>query len=204
MKISQSRRTYLAAITILGMAMIFVVLAKYRTGSIAFTAQEQTKHAAQERKLGKLPLAAYSTSLPTDSAERVLRTARNGRYDNRHTETFDETDGVARGSISEWYLYLPALPTAESDAVVLEKVVDAKGYLSNDRTGAYSEFTISIKEIFKDSRRSITTSSSVVAESEGATVKRPNGSLIDYQIAYQGMPQVGRSKRSRCPFGRIG
>jgi hypothetical protein len=33
---------------------------------------------------------------------------------------------------------------------------------------------------------------SIIAEREGASVRLPDGRVIRYEIAYQGMPQVGR------------
>jgi hypothetical protein len=161
----------------------------------AFTAQQTTSKGGGEKndEKDKMPIALSSASLPGDPAERALRLARSNRYNKRHTVPFDEdADTGGRSSINEWYLYIPALPTSASDAVVLAKVVDAKGYLSNDRTGAYSEFTIIVEQIFKDGRRSLMTGNSVVTEREGANVKLPDGRIIRYQIAYQGMPQIGR------------
>ena len=72
------------------------------------------------------------------------RIARSKRYDNRAVQRFDEVSPdttTARSEISEWYLYLAALPTAKGDAVVLGKVIDAK-LLVQRQTAAYSEFTV--------------------------------------------------------------
>lgn len=184
-----SKLPVLAAV-IVAAATVLAVLPGQDAAELAFATQtEATKH-----KESKMPRAVYSAQLPTDPGERAIRVARNSRYDKRYTVPFDESppDTVARSSTNEWYLYVPALPTAESDAVVLGKVVDAKGYLSNDRTGAYSEFTILVERIFKDSKRSLGPGGSVVAEREGANVQLLDGRVITYQISYQGMPQVGQ------------
>jgi hypothetical protein len=185
----------LAAVTALAITL-FTVHAGQQPGSSVSTAQRKSSRIGSEKdEKDKMPLALSSASLPTDPKERAIRLARGRRYDNRDTTPLDDpsADTGGRSVISEWYLYVPALPTAESDAVVLGKVVDAKGYLSNDKTGAYSEFNVSIKEVFKDSRRFPMTGGSVVVEREGANVKLPDGGVIRYQIAYQGMPQPGRS-----------
>jgi hypothetical protein len=191
----RNNKLFLLATFLITVTAALATLSNRSPVGSAFTAQEKTSKGSGEKdEKGKMPIAIYSASLPTDPTERTLRLTRNSRYDKRHTTAMDVAppDTAGQSIISEWYLYVPALPTAESDAVVLGKVVDEKGYLSNDRTGAYSEFTILVKKIFKDGRRSLTTGGSLVAEREGANVKLPDVRIIPYQIAYQGMPQIDK------------
>lgn len=157
-------------------------------GGVALAMQETSKQAAQD-----MPVADASLSLPADPPKQARRIARSTRYDNRQTTRFDEWSSTSGGwsSINEWYLYVAALPTAESDAVVLGRVIDAKGYLSNDRTGAYAEFTLLIDHVFKFSHSSLVPGVSIMTAREGANVKLPDGRVITYQIAYQGMPRFG-------------
>lgn len=165
------------------------------TGGVALAMQETSKQAAQDKdEKVKMPVAEFSVSLPDDLAEQARRIARSKRYDKRYTVPFDESppDTVAQSTTSEWYLYVPALPTAESDAVVLGKVIDAKGYLSSDKTGAYSEFTVLIDQVLKFSDSSLVPGVSIIAEREGANVRLPDGRVVRYEILHQGMPQVGR------------
>jgi hypothetical protein len=179
---------------ILSAALMLASVVNEDTGGVAL-AMQTNKQAAQDKdEKIKMPVAEFSVSLPDDPAEQARRIARSNRYDNRQTVRFDQWSPTATGwsSISEWYLYIAALPTAESDAVVLGKVIDAKGYLSRDKTGAYSEFTVLIDEVFKFSDSSLVPGVSIIAEREGASVRLPDGRVIRYEIAYQGMPQVGR------------
>ena len=46
---------------------------------------------------------------------------------------------TSSGLVSEWDVYLPALPTAQSDAIILGEILDAGAFVSNDKTGAYSD-----------------------------------------------------------------
>ena len=187
----QSQTTFtklvLLAALIVAVATMLVALSHQDPGSLAFTAQEKTNKSEVEKKM---PIAIYSASLPADSAERNIRLARSSRYDKRYTVPFDETspDTTRRSTISDWYLYMSALPVAESDLVVIGEVTDAHGYLSMDRTGAYSEFAIRVDDVFKgDSRLS---SSTTIAVREGADVQLPTGRIIRYEIVYQGMPRI--------------
>ena len=146
----------------------------------------------QERD--EFPIAVYSASLPNEMAERALRLARNSRYDKRYPVPFDElpADVKERSVACDWSL-TPALPTAESDVVLSGRVLAANGYLSNDKTGAYSEFTIIIEQVLKrDGRSSLEPGNSIIAEREGAAVQRPSGRILRTGFAGEGMPRVGR------------
>lgn len=188
---NQETFTKLLLINALVVAMATMLTASSRRdpGSLAFAAQEKISKGEDKNKM---PIAVYSASLPADSAERALRLARSGRYDKRFTETLDETspDTTGRSTISDWYVYMSALPAAESDAVVLGEVISANGYISSDRTGAYSEFAIRVNNVFKDDGH--LSRSSTIAVREGADVQLPSGRIIRYEIVHQGMPRIGR------------
>ena len=187
MKALKTRKNFLLVMLIIGGVIGLTALSgKSYNGS---PRQEETIKSKDEKKF---PIAVFSASLPADSKERAQRLARSGRFDKRATVPFDETDPdtTMRGTVSEWYLYIAALPTAESDVVVLGEVISAKGYLSNDRTSAYSEFAIRVNEVFKsDSRPS---GNSMTAVREGADVQLPSGRIIRREIVYQGMPRIGQ------------
>lgn len=189
----QNQKTFtkllLLAALIVAVATILMALSYRNLGSLAFAVQEKTSKSEDEKKM---PLAVYSSSLPAESAERAIRVARSGRYDKRYTVPFDKTspDTTGRSTISDWYLYTSALPAAESDLVVLGEVTSAQGYISNDKTGAYSEFTIHINDVLKDDGRQA--GMSVIAAREGADVQLPSGRIIRYEIVYQGMPRTNR------------
>jgi hypothetical protein len=169
--------------------MTAVILSTASTGDEAPAFKQQTTSKDRDRKPQR-PVASFSASLPDDPVERALRVARSRRYNERAPVTFaemrDDTTGYSISS--HWWLGLPALPTAESDAVVIGEVVTANGYLSSDRTGAYSEFVIRIDKVFKDDGR--LSAGTIVAEREGADVQLPDGRIIRYGIAGQGTPRV--------------
>src|SRR5262249_51032495 len=127
-------------------------------------------------------------------AERALGLGRNSRYDKRDPVPFDELPaGVKERSVAcDWSL-TPALPTAESDVVLSGRVFGAHGFLSNDKTGAYSQLTIIIEQVLKrDGRSSLEPGNSIIAEREGAAVQRPSGRILRTGFAGEGMPRVGR------------
>ena len=85
---------------------------------------------------------------------------------------------------------LPALPVATSAAVIVGQITDAKAYLSNDKTGVYSVFTVQVHEVIKNSSQlSLSTGSSIDVERDGGRVRFPNGRTFIYVAT--NMPQVG-------------
>lgn len=87
---------------------------------------------------------------------------------------------------------LPAFPFDKSSVVVVGQVTHAQAYLSNDKTGVYSVFTIKVTEVLKNSLKTPLIAPSLVeAEREGGRVRFPNGRLHLYKISEQDMPRVG-------------
>lgn len=183
---------FIALATLIAVAItIFTVISNQ--GGSAFTFQGKIGKDKDEKD--KIPIAVYTASLPADPQERALRLARNDRYNNRYTVPFDELPLSTMGRIvaSDWHVYMLALPANESDAVVLAEVVSANAYVSNDGTGAYSEFTLRIKQVLKDDQRgTLNPDGSIVAEREGAIVQLSSGRTIRYGISGQGTPQISR------------
>src|SRR5690349_17945964 len=85
---------------------------------------------------------------------------------------------------------LPALPLAESSGVIVGQITDAKAYLSNDKTGVYSVFTVQVQEVIKNATRlSLSNGSSIEVERDGGRVRFPNGRTLIYVAT--NMPEVG-------------
>lgn len=86
-----------------------------------------------------------------------------------------------------------ALPVSLSDAVVIGEVTDAQAYLSSEKDWVYSEFTIRVDEVLKNTLGvALTEGSSLIADREGGRVRFPSGRTTLLNIPGQGMPRVGR------------
>lgn len=138
------------------------------------------------------PLVRFSHANTKDTVDRSLRSLRNSRYDKSASKPIDQLppEATSSGLVSEWDAHLPALPTAQSDAIVLGQVLDAGAFLSNDKTGAYSEFTVKAGEIFKNNGS--LKGGRLTIERQGAKVELPSGRIFDVEVIGQRMPQVGR------------
>jgi hypothetical protein len=141
------------------------------------------------------PMTDYNATEPGDPVKRDKRRASNARHDKE--ETVREPD-MRPGHTSEttmttdWEVRLPELPAYQSDAVIVGEVLDAGAYLSNDKTGVYSEFTIKIADVLKNDSSRLTQGSSLVAERLGGRVRFPSGGILPVTISGQGMPRAGR------------
>jgi hypothetical protein len=89
----------------------------------------------------------------SDAAGKELRQARSRMFDGQ----FDPPDhGFRPGQmeatlVDVWKtdLLLEPIPLEQSDTVVECEILDARAYMSNDRMGIYSEFTIRVDESLK-------------------------------------------------------
>ena len=87
------------------------------------------------------------------------------------------------------FVLLPPLPVEQSNAIILGKVTERRALLTDDRLGIYSEFSISIEEIFKDDQNLFRVGGVVVASRPGGAVRFASGRTQTYTIFNQGYPQ---------------
>jgi len=161
----------------------------------AISAGQDRPDKKKESEDNQMPVAIFAASEPADPGVRDLRHVRSSRYDKRRPEPLSELPaGIEElPLISHWAWGTTALPSTQSDAVVIGEVTDAQAHLSNDRTGVYSEFTVRVKEVLKNLNQvSLTPSEGVILEREGGAVRFPSGRVQRYRIVHQGMPLVGR------------
>lgn len=126
----------------------------------------------------------------TDQKAQALKEAKSNRYNHRAPGPLGDFASVIFEIHTHWNVGLSPLPIKESDIIVLGKVVDAQAYLSTDRAGVYSEFTIKTERVFKNS--GLPVRDSVVSEREGGVVRFSSGRLLPYKISGQRLPRPER------------
>lgn len=145
----------------------------------------QPAKAQRKKEINHFPIANYS-EVPTDGMRRSRSEKRNKSDWSVHPAgSGDSTVVVDRVDLS-----LPAFPTEKATAIVLGTVADARSYLSNDKTGVYSSFTIQVEEVLKNPGK-LTIGGVIEGEREGGRVQFPSGRIRLYMIAEQDMPKVG-------------
>lgn len=149
----------------------------------------------------EFPIVDLNAPEPSDPDERARRRARNKRYDNtdRDAETtklfmFQEaTDAVNFGAPSAHWPVEPAFPVTQSDVIAIGEVTDAQAQISTDKTNVFSEFTVLIKDVYKNTASaSLTPECVITVERYGGRVRLPSGKIIIRGYLHQSMPQIGR------------
>ena len=175
--------------------MMLIVLAAL-TAIVTLRGQNQNKSTSDEqntRGQRDLPIVDYDAPEPTGDQERAKRRSKGKRYDKQSSQPIQDSP-QASGRIwsSHWSRGLTAIPTDQSDTVLIGQVLDAQAYLSNDKTGVYSEFTILIDEVLKgDVGTSFPSRSKVIIERVGGAVRFPSGRIQRDETSGQGMPRIG-------------
>lgn len=140
----------------------------------------------------RLPIADYFAPESADVGLRAKRHIRGKKYDKSSWTVDPEDPSTDTVRVDYVDPNLPALPFGRSDVVVVAVICEAQAYLSNDKTGIYSEFTILIKEIIKNnSSTPLSPDALIQIEREGGRVNFAPGRLHTYHIAGEGVPAVG-------------
>ena len=160
---------------------------------ITGSTQEQSSQAKNQRKRfdeNRLPIADYSAGESSDPSERLKRREKSKKYDKSEWRIYPgATSNMVRVDAVD--LNLPDLPVAKSEAVIIGQIMDAKAYLSNDKSGVYSAFNVRVDEVIKNSSgKSLSVGSLVEVERDGGRVRFPNGRLLVYSINDYDMPQI--------------
>ena len=166
--------------------------------SIAITAvraqtPQNNEPNALKVKEDKLPTVNYDAPELSDALEKARRNARGKRFDGSLRVAEPHPEAGAKGILDSWMQSLPALPVKASDAVVMGDVTNAHAYLSPDKTGVYSEYTVRVDEVLKQySAAPLLTGGIVDAQREGGRVRFASGRIQSYVTHYQGVPVAGR------------
>lgn len=160
------------------------------TGEVA--QDQKALQRPQDEDEEQYPTVDYDSLGAADPEKKEKRKVKNARHDKSHI--VKEDNPMVRRSVyhSEWDLGLPALPIARSGIIISGVVLDANAYLSNDRTGIYSEFTVKVDDILKSNgSASLTLGGAISVERSGGAVRYPSGRKLLYVVAAQRMPRVG-------------
>lgn len=167
---------------------------KEKKRAVVLRRQDQTALPLTEQEIAEqLPVADATAPEPADPDERAKKQLKGKRYDNQGSQPITEAPyPLNRIWSTHWWKGLPAIPAAQSDVVLIGEITNAQAYLSNDKTGIYSEFTIRAGEALKnDSNMSLYPGSIITAERFGGAVRFASGAIQRYRIRNQRMPLTG-------------
>ena len=143
---------------------------------------------SQKRKIDidQFPTADFSSPQPTDKK----RKDRGNKRDKSDWAVSPDAVSDSTVTVDAVDLSLPALPVEQAAAVVIGTVTGAQAFLSNDKTGVYSSFGVSVDEILKNPGN-LAVGNLIEVEREGGRVRFPSGRVHLCLISEQDMPHVG-------------
>ena len=148
--------------------------------------QEATKQEATPEN--DVPVLDLKHAETTGSDQLKGRKRRNSlRQDRKIAELPASVEPLPLSSHT--WIRLPALPVEQSNVIILGKVTDRRAVLTDDRLGVYSEFSISVNEIFKDDLNLVFIGQVITASRPGGAVRFPSGRIQQYTVSRQGYPQ---------------
>jgi hypothetical protein len=178
---------------LLTLSVALAAIAIAIAGLSAQTPKNNGQPNALKVKEDQLPTVNFDAPEPSNANEKVRRSARGKRFDGSLRVDEPHPDAGAKGILDSWMRRLPALPVDASDAIVIGDVTNGQAYLSSDKTGVYTEYTVRVDEVLKQSSATpIVTGGFVDAQREGGRVRFPSGSVQSYITHYQGVPVTGR------------
>lgn len=181
---------------------IFVVIAVFSLIIVGTTIYSQN-HSEQPQPYKSLqqgeneaPLLDYESEIRASVSKE--RKEKNQRFNSRgnpvrNKQITEIPPGVEPlPTITHWWRGLPALPVAQSTAIVIGNIIGSEAHLSDDKTGIYSEFLVGVDDVFKDVTGSIKSNNTLSVNRVGGNVRFNSGRINKYKIHQQGMPQKGR------------
>jgi len=145
---------------------------------------------SHEEAIRRYPIADLEEPEPTDAAKRaVLKERRVRNNDQTFSEPSNEDDAI--GWFPEGDSDFPALPTNESDFILVGQVLSAKAHRSENKRSIFSEFEVRVDEVLKGRDPRINDQSVITVERTGGFLRYPNGRKVLFFVQGYGMPEVG-------------
>lgn len=141
--------------------------------------------------LNNLPTADYDAPEPDDPVERNKRKVKGSHYDKQRMVVKNPDLSVTLTEVTYEGKEAWPLPTDESDLIVVGEVHDRQSYLSNDKSGVYTEFSISISEVLKGDSALISQGHTITASRAGGVVQYRGGHKRLYLVSGEGLPLDG-------------
>ncbi|HEX7331755.1 MAG TPA: hypothetical protein VF290_09655 [Pyrinomonadaceae bacterium] len=176
---------------VLTLSVAIAAIAIAIAGLSAQTAKSGQANALKVKE-DKLSSVNFDAPGPGNANEKARRNARGKRFDGSLRVAEPHPEAGAKGILDSWMQSLPALPVAASDAIVVGEITNAQAYLSPDKTGVYTEYTVRVDEVLKQSSAAPVAGGLVDVQREGGRVQFPSGRVQSYVTHYQGVPVTGQ------------
>ena len=139
----------------------------------------------------RFPVVDYESEGQPGNRQSEERKNKNRRYDKVGMVAKSTSKGVTE-SVREEYgrEVFKALPIERSKAIIIGEAQSSKAYLSNDKSGVYTEILIRVEEVLKNDG-TLVPGNEVGVDRPGGVVRYPDGHERLYRLFGLGMPRVG-------------
>ena len=152
---------------------------------------EKRQRTDMEEFESQYPLTDGQAPGPSDPNKHARWRAKGKKYKDIGLPVTEKSGWITVNT--EWDMGLPALPAANSDLIVIGEVTDTQAYLTEAKDWVYSEFTIRVDEVLKNtSAITVKQHDSLVVDRDGGRMRFPSGHIVLQYIPGQGMPRAGR------------
>lgn len=142
----------------------------------------------------QFPVADYAPQETLNGDKLKERKEKNKRYDRYGFVSREPSENVVE-TVRDmgWQERVAGLPVEQSTAVVVGVVLKAEAFLSNSKSGVYTESTILVTEIIKDDPSCpLVVGNPTSVDRPGGFVRYPNGHKELYRVFGMNMPRVSR------------
>lgn len=201
----KQRNIFSVFVLIVSFAVVTTLVASRRFSDATATLQKtkQNDPASPAKKKAEqdfYTVTDYTVSDSVDPTKSALRKLRSKRYNMPTSKGVDPkrfaiTEGreSAFGGPPSHAPVEPALPAAQSDAVVIGEVTDAKAFLTEDKTSVLTEINIRVTELLKENISArFSVGDNLDAIRSGGAVRFPSGKLIRQGHDGKPLPRIGR------------
>ena len=171
-----------------------IILAVVRDPKLIPTATASQRKTDDYKKINeRFPTVDYDGDQElSDPKKNAKRKAKQKRYNDGALVASHVEPGTDEAALTlEPHVTFPALPVAESEIVVVGTIGSAQAILSESKTNVFSEFTLTVEDIFKSKVQGVAQSSVLTIDRVGGHVKYPDGQKVLFRITGVNMPQIG-------------
>lgn len=128
--------------------------------------------------------SGHAALVPTTSRTDAVRSERSEVFNSKNTnarklDSPKQSDGQAQGSFPPYFVRIAAIPTQESNTIVLGTVNSVAPFFSADHTHLYTEFTVSIESVMKDSSGVAKDGGTIAVDVRGGRATLANGRTVE-------------------------
>lgn len=182
----------LLAVTVLVASIVLVLRGSGDTTRVSSQSDRNSRKPPVSQD-EQAPIAAFDEAEKAAPAERSRRLEKSRHYNNLNLVIEQMPGYSVRDKSGHWHLDLEPIPAPQSNLIITGTVIESAAHLSADKTGVYSEFTVTVDEVIKPNNQvTVSISDKISLDRVGGAVRFRSGQVQRmYPMAQQRLPQLG-------------